>query len=185
MDAGQLTATQATYDRVVADVGAIRASAPSLAAIAFWPPHDGHTITITFGDDAMDALAAGTYTAMDCLLEAYRARIGSVVDAFPYAPTLYLDGIFDLPRLAEVFEQLPDAQAQIDVAPGRRTLCASRDGDHYDYVVDRTGRGCDSSSCTGIFRHFASDVPGELITLEYWQASDGTPAPDWFRAVCD
>ncbi|MEY4544474.1 MAG: hypothetical protein RL685_669 [Pseudomonadota bacterium] len=186
LDTGRLTATQATYERVVADVEAIRASAPSLASLAFWPPHDGHTLAITFGSDAMDAFGAGTYTAWDCLLEAYRAEIGGVIDTFPtYAPTLYLDGIFDMPRLAELFGQLPDVSVEINDTAGRRTLCARREGERYEYVVDRSNGSCDSTSaCTGSARHFSSDAAGEVTVGEIWFAGE-EPAPDWFRETCE
>jgi hypothetical protein len=169
---------------VVADVGAIRASAPSLANIAFSPPHDGHTLLISFGDDAMDALAAGRYSAWDCLLEAYRVEIGPVDDLFPYAPTLFLDGIFDMPRLGELFDQLPDASVQINVIGGPRPLCATRQGEHYEYVVDRTNGKCVTSPCRGTFRRFVSDAAGEVSALESWTSTDG-PAPAWFSAVCN
>jgi hypothetical protein len=187
LDVGHLTATQATYDRVVADIETIRGLAPSLATVAFWPPDDGHTLLLTFGSDATEALSAGTYTAWDCLLEAYRAEIGPVIDVVPtYAPTLYLDGIFDMPRLAQLFEQLPDVTVDINTTGDRRTLCAVRDGEHYEYVVDRTNGGCDSPpACTGSARHFASDAPGEVTALESWTAAVDAPAPAWFRDVCN
>jgi hypothetical protein len=186
LDTGKLTATQATYERVVADVETIRASAPSLESLAFWPPHDGHTLTITFGSDAMDAFGAGTYTAWDCLLDAYRAQIGPVIDVFPtYAPTLYLDGIFDMPRLAELFRQLPDVSVDINDTSGRRTLCARREGEHYEYVVDRgTGSCVAASPCTGSARQYSSDAPGEVTAGEIWFAADA-PAPGWFRDACE
>jgi hypothetical protein len=187
LDIGRLTASQATYERVVADIGTIRGLAPSLESVAFWPPHDGNSLLITFGSAATEALSAGTYTAWDCLLAAYDARIGSVTDIFPtYAPTIYLDGIFDMPRLARLFEQLPDVSVEINATGGRRTLCAQRDGEHYEYVVDRTNLSCDSpTGCSGSARHFSSDAPGEVTVLESWTASDEAPAPDWFRAVCN
>lgn len=187
LDVGQLTATQATYERVVADIAALRALAPSLASVSFWPPHDGHTLLVTFGSEATEALSEGTYTAWDCLLAAYRAQIGPVVDIFPtYAPTLYLDGIFDMPRLAELFGQLPDVSVEINATGERRTLCATRSAEHYEYVVDRTNGRCESSTaCSGSARHFASDAPGQLAVLESWTASDDAPAPDWFRRVCN
>ena len=186
LDTGQLTATQATYERVVADIDVIRGLAPSLATLAFRPAHDGSSLRITFGEDATGALSDGAYTAWDCLLQAYRAEIGSVTDIVPtYAPTLYLGGIFDMPRLAQLFEQLPDVTVDINATPGRRTLCATRDGEHYEYVVDRTNLGCDSPPpCTGSARHFSSDAPGEVSVLESWTADDDAAAPDWFRNVC-
>lgn len=185
LDAGQVTATQATYDRVVADVAAIRASAPSLATLEFWPPHDGRSISITFGSEASDALGEGSYTAWDCLLQAYRVEIGGVIDIFPtYAPTLYLDGIFDLVRLEELFEQLPDASAEISFNTGR-SLCSARVGEHYEYVVDRTSGACDGvGACRGSARHFASDAPGEINLLAIWSAASGDAPPAWFRDVC-
>ncbi len=187
LDVGQLTATQPTYDRVVADVGAIRESAPSLAMLAFSPPHDGHSFVIGFGSDATEALGAGTYTAWDCLLATYGARIGSVIDAFPsYAPTVYLDGIFDLPRLVQLFDQLPDAVVEMNAGGGERTLCAVRDGEHYEYVVDETNGECDAASeCTGRARYFASDAPGDITLLESWGSLDAAPVPGWFLDVCN
>jgi hypothetical protein len=187
LDTGHVTATQATYERVVADIETIRSLAPSLATVAFWPPHDGHSINLTFGSAAMDALGAGEYTAWDCLLAAYRVEIGGVIDVFPtYAPTLYLDGIFDMPRVAEVFSQLPDVSVAINTTAGRRTLCARRDGEHYEYVVDRTRGTCDSGpSCGGTARHFASDASGDIQVLETWMGGESSPAPSWFRDVCN
>jgi hypothetical protein len=187
LDAGELTATQPTYERVVADVGAIRASAPSLATLAFSPPHDGRSLAVSFGSDATDALGAGTYTAWDCLLEAYRVRVGDVIDVFPtYAPTLYLDGIFDLPRLAQLFGQLPDVVVEMNPSVGGRTLCAVRDGEHYEYVVDETNGQCGSSSeCTGRARYFASDSAGDVTLIASWGAVEGAPAPSWFGDVCN
>lgn len=185
LDAGQVTATQATYERVVADVGAIRASASSLAALEFWGPHDGRTLRISFGERATEGLSAGTYTAWDCLLEAYRAEVGPVIDLFGgYAPTLSLGGIFDLPRVAEVFGQLPDASAEISLAPEQRTLCAARNGERYEYVVDRTNGSC-RTSCQGNARHFASDQAGEIALLDLWSADSGEPPPGWFSALCN
>jgi hypothetical protein len=161
--------------------------APSLESVAFWPPHDGNSLRITFGSAATEALSAGTYSAWDCLLEAYDARIGAVTDIFPtYAPTIYLDGVFDMPRLARVFAQLPDVSVEINATGGRRTLCAKRGGEHYEYVVDRTNLSCESATgCSGSARHFSSDAPGVVTVLESWTASDEAPAPDWFRNVCN
>jgi hypothetical protein len=185
LDAGQLTATQATYERVVADVTAIRASAPSLGTLEFWPPHDGRSILITFGSEANDALGAGVYTAWDCLLTAYRVQVGGVIDTFPtYAPTLTLGGIFDLVRLQELFEQLPDVSADISFNTGR-SPCSARAGEHYEYVVDRTSGACDGvGTCRGSARHFASDTPGDISLLGIWSAASGDPPPAWFRDVC-
>lgn len=184
LDAGQLTATQATYERVVADVGAIRASAPSLASLEYRGPHDGRSMLISFGERATEALGAGTYSAWDCLLEAYRVEIQPVIDVFGgYAPMISLGGIFDLPRVAELFGQLPDATAEISLNTEVRTLCAAREGERFAYVVDRTNGSC-RSSCSGSARYFASDAAGEIALLDIWVASDDEPAPDWFGAIC-
>jgi hypothetical protein len=185
LDSGQLTATQATYERVVADVTAIRESASSLATIEYWPLHDGRSLLITFGSDAMDALGAGTFSAWDCLLATYRAEVGSVIDVFPtYSPTITLGGIFDMVRMEELFEQLPDISADISFNSGR-SLCSARSGEHYEYVVDRTSGPCDGTgACRGSARHFASDAPGEISLLAIWSAASGDPPPAWFRDVC-
>jgi hypothetical protein len=187
LDAGRLTATQATYERVVADIGAIRALAPSLANIGFSPPY-GYELTLNFNDAATDAMAAGRYTAWDCLLEAYRAEMQPMIDIFPYTPTFFLGGIFDMPQIADLFDQLPGVTSQIYANDVSRTLCVSREGEHYEYVVDRTNGTCDAPTaprCTGSARHFTTNSPGAPTVLETWTAKAGEGAPAWFHDVCN
>jgi hypothetical protein len=87
---------------------------------------------------------------------------------------------------AELFAELPDVSVEMNATGRRRTLCATRNGERYEYVVDRTTGRCDApTGCSGSARHFASDAPGEITVLESWTVSGDAPAPDWLRAVCD
>jgi hypothetical protein len=111
-----------------------------------------------------------------------------MVDIFPYTPTFMLGGIFDMPQIAELFDQLPGVGAQIYVSDAERTLCVSRQGEHYEYVVDRTNGSCNAATpprCTGSARHFETNAAGAPVVLETWTGRAGEGAPAWFHDVCN
>jgi hypothetical protein len=62
-----ITARPATYDRLAADIPAIRAAFPQLAAAEFRPAYDATTLIISLTPEAAAAARAGSYHAWDCL----------------------------------------------------------------------------------------------------------------------
>jgi hypothetical protein len=64
---------------------------------------------------------------------------------------------------------------------------AWRDGERYEYVVDRRGGDCPAGCTTHDAHHVATDAAGEVTRLEAWQQGElsNEPAPDWFRRICD
>lgn len=183
LEPGRFTASQATYDRLVADLAAMRARAPSLARVHFIPPHDGRTLDIDLTEQALEALSAGAYTAWACLNDAYRAERSYLA---PLTFQLRLAGIYDLPRVAELYRQLPGVAAVRPSHPpgGPPPLCAAREGDRYEYVMDRASAGCQTTCDEHQARHYISEAPGQVTPQEVWDSETGAPMPPWYAALC-
>jgi hypothetical protein len=182
-----LTIDTASYERVIADVAAIRTLQPALADIDYRGGHDGKTVVLGLSDEGAQSFAAGRYSAWDCLNDFYGLLgMQSYEVAGSTFVTLELKGIYNLQVLAELYGALPEVQSaepSYGVGDGS-TLCARREGEHYEYVVDRAGGDC-PSGCTEHEAHlFASDAAGQIGAVDSWNSSDPSPAPSWFREIC-
>jgi hypothetical protein len=186
LDADRIVASTDTYERVVADVAAIRALAPSLADIDYRGFDDAKQLLVNMDDEGNALLEAGQYAAWDCLNEFYglqQAEI-TVLDGIDvtYA-TLTLKGLYNLGLVAEAYEQLPNVTsvgANVFVGDGP-TMCAARAGEVYEYVVDRRGGDCPAGCTTHDATYFVSSASGVVDEVETWD--EGT-APEWFTRLC-
>jgi hypothetical protein len=180
--------SQATYERVVADVTAIRALVPELAPIEYRPPHDGRSAWISFGSIAVDVWAMGAFSGLECLNDALGATYSPAFDNFDlYYRQVSLRGIHNMPLVAQLYNQLPDiAAGELTGGPGDGpTWCIGRDGSDYEYVIDWAMGGCSSGWCQEHeAHHFSSEVAGEATPLEIWLSADGEPPPDWYTRLC-
>jgi hypothetical protein len=179
--------SQATYERVVADVAAIRALVPELAPIEYRPPHDGRSAWISFGSIAVDVWAMGAFSGLDCLNEALGATYRPAFDNFDfYYRPVSLRGIHNMPLVAQLYSQLPDiAAGELTGGPGDGpTWCVGRDGSDYEYVIDQAMGGCSSGCQEHEAHHFSSEVAGEATPLEVWRSADGQPPPAWYTRLC-
>jgi hypothetical protein len=187
LDPGNVTASQVTYDRVTADVAAIRALAPELAEIGYGAANFSPGVVLHFTDIGTQALAAGEYSAWQCLNDFY-----GVSDLQTYGlsgdtwATLTFEGVYRIELLVDLYAQLPEvvsAEANVSVGDGS-TICAARDGDRYEYVVDRAGGDCPAGCTEHEAHHFESDAAGQVTALDVWDSEDGQPAPAWFGELC-
>jgi hypothetical protein len=89
-----------------------------------------------------------------------------------------------MPQLAQLYAELPGAKAPnaISATGDGSTLCAARDGEHYEYVVDRAGGDCPSGCTEHEAFHFTSHAAGQVTRAEEWR-SGSAPRPPWF-AIC-
>jgi hypothetical protein len=182
-----VVASQANYERVVADVAAIRALVPELAPIEYRPSHDGRSVALSFGDAAVDAWAMGAFSGLDCLNEALGATFNPLFDNFDlFYRQVTLRGIHNMPRVAQLYDQLPGINAP-EISGGPRdgpTWCIGRNGSDYQYVIDWAMGGC-SSECQEHEAHrFASGAAGEATPLEVWRSAEGEPPPAWYTRLC-
>jgi hypothetical protein len=176
-----VVASQANYERVVADVAAIRALVPELALIEYRAPHDGRSLQLSLGDAAIDAWAMG---AFDCLNEAFGAMATNVMDNFDLIyPLFVMRGIYDMPHVAELYERVPQVSAELLPGPADGpTWCIGRNGSEYDYVIDRRANcaRCQEHEA----HHFSSNAAGVATTLEIWRSAEGEPPPGWYTRLC-
>jgi hypothetical protein len=179
--------SQANYERVIADVAAIRALMPDLAAIEYRPPHDGRSVSLSFSDAAVDAWGTGAFAGLHCLDDALGATYSPAFDNFDFFyRQVSLRGIHDMPRVAELYEQLPGVGAdQLVGGPGDGpTWCIGRNGADYEYVIDSAMGGC-SSGCQQHEAHrFSSSAAGDATALEVWRSVEGEPPPAWYTRLC-
>jgi hypothetical protein len=183
----RMTASQSTYDRVVSDVAAIRALTPALADIGYRSGYHGMSLYIQMSNIGAQSMAAGDYTAWDCLNDAYDAGSPRFSDlSGTHAAHLELGGVFNLPLVAELYAELPEvilAEASHALGDGS-TLCAVRDGEQYEYAVDRAGGDCPSGCTEHEVHGFASDAAGQVSMLGVWSSLSGDPAPAWVSEIC-
>jgi hypothetical protein len=189
---GEIVATQATYERLVADFAALR-SALAGVSVGYRAPHDGKTLFLQLSESAAMSMRSREYHAWDCLndhygLEDLRVEYSTLTDT--WYGLLTLEGIYDMPSVAGVYAQLPGVHsAQPDGAAGDGpTTCAARSGERYEYVVDLRAGDC-PAGCTETTAHrFISESAGRVEMLDVWQSAPNagrrTDAPAWY-AICD
>lgn len=184
LEPDRLVASQGTYDRLVSDVGAVRALEPALAEVTYLQPHDGRRLQLQWTRAAAVAFEDGQYTAWDCLNEAYGLQDFSAHDLWV---DLTLAGTYNLAMVSERYRQLPGVTAVADIfrSLDGPTICVSREGDRYEYVFDDTGGYCPESCWEHRAYHFASEAPGQVTQLAAWDSTTGAPIPAWFGAICE
>lgn len=179
----RVTASQGSYDRVVSDVAAIRALQPALADIGYRALTKNLYVALT--SIGAQSIAAGEYSAWDCLNAAYSATTLLNQSFSNDSAYVTLGGIFNLPLVAAQYAELPEVtEASPDGLVGDgSSICVSRDGDHYEYLVDRAGGDCPSGCTEHELHGFTSDAAGQVTALGEWSSTSGEPAPAW-ATIC-
>lgn len=182
---GKIVADQAIYERVVRDVGAIRAMQPALATIAFFPRTDGRSVDLQVSLATGMQMQAGTYHAWDCLNDAYGAampfdflRVGNADDEFV---SFKLKGIYATDRLAMEYARLPGVLT-VDgnnLEGDGPTICATTGDATWHYVFDAAGGDCPAGCTTHAYQHFTTEPGGAVTALESWGTESQTPQPAW------
>jgi hypothetical protein len=172
-----IAAPQAVYERVVADVTAIRTANPGLRDVTFAPGYELRSIQLEVDGAATTAIAGGQYTAWDCLNRRYGLQ--QVTQPAPgHILLLRFSKVLDISRLLEDYETLPGVLAVEPIwnyppfpipilpppLPPQDTFCGRIEGDLHKYYV-RFGGGEVS---------IYTSLPGAAPTLV------GTPPAPWF-----
>lgn len=178
---GGLTADQAIYERVVADVGAIRTGHPELPVVdhrGAWRPDE---LILSVAPDTYRLIADGRYEAWDCLNDWYDVAQVRPAQLSEDRVLLAFDGVYDVPVLAADYAALPGVTAAEPNGWGAdgSDLCGSIDGATYRYVVRVASGDCPAGCIDEELTLFTSE-PGEAPVLrETWNSDDGTPRPAW------
>jgi hypothetical protein len=182
---GKIVADEATYRRVVRDVGAIRGKYPEVATISFFPIRDGRSINFVLPVATAEQMQAGTYHAWDCLNDTYGAvlpfefhRIGNAADVIAFGK---LKGIYAMDLLAAEYARLPGITSTGSIAVGGdgSTICVTSGPSTWHYVFDDASGDCPAGCIDHSFRHFTTDTDGAVTALEAWSTQSGTPRPAW------
>jgi hypothetical protein len=189
LDADQVVARQPTYDRVSADLAAIRQAMPDLADIGVYPFDDGTTVILAPTEQTFRSIEADDYRDWDCLNDFYGLQ--SVIpepDPLGTPQVLVtLKGRYNMPLVAELYARLPgitNASDNPSVGDGSK-ICAARDGASYSYVLDRAGGDCPAGCTTHQAYYFVSNGPGQVELRDTWDDSAGKqPAPAWWLPSC-
>jgi hypothetical protein len=136
-----VTARQATYDRLVVDIAAIKADFPEVADVNFQPGYEPSTLLLTLTPEAAAAAVAGTYHEWDCLNSWYDASEIRLLDPLNVA-TVHFRGRLRTDRLIAEYEALDgvllatrNAFAPPPIPPAPlNNLCAFVEGERFHYL---------------------------------------------------
>src|SRR5450432_987458 len=182
---GRVVADQAVYDRLVRDVGAIRAQRPDLATISYFPSSDGKTIPLTVDVDTAERMKSGTYAPWKCLNTLLGAvmpfeyiRIGNADDEFVFVK---LRGLYAMDILAPEYGRLPGVISADKSSSGGDgpTICVTPGADTWHYVMDAASGDCPAGCIDHAYSHFTTDAVGAVMPLEEWTSTGGGAAPAW------
>ena len=181
-----VAADEALYQRLHADLEAIRASDPEVADLTFWNvvwgPSQG--VLVGFSPQAWPAVQAGTYHDWDCLDAWYRGSVAHVFSSIRYV-SIHFAGSLRWNHVPPDYRALPGvvaaemdamAYAGCEGCLPNYGLCAmSADGVAYDYFVDEEWR---RPSRQEVVRYFRVTTPGAPPTLiGRWSPEE--PHPTW------
>jgi hypothetical protein len=192
---GRVVADQTIYDRVVRDVGSIRAQRPDLATISYFPTYDGKTVDLTVDVDTAERMKSGTYTPWNCLNTRLGAvmpfeyiRIGNADNEFVFVG---VKGIYAVDILAPEYGRLPGVtNTDGDNVDGDGpTICVTSGPDTWHYVFDAASGDCPAGCIDHAYSHFTTSTVGTVVQLETWSSASGGSAPAWVsqyasRTVC-
>lgn len=171
----QFVADQATYDRFVRDVGAIRTTDPSVASIQYTAPDDGRQLLLSIDSDTLHAMQAGEYHAWDCLNQSL-GLVHTSFDEFSSSGSalLTLKGIYDLDKLLPRYDALPgvNGSGPNSVSVDGPTICVTQEGDRWHYVFDQASGDCIAGCIEHSYTHFETDAAGAVTALGALSAGD-------------
>jgi hypothetical protein len=184
LDSPAIVATQETYDRVIADVAAIRELEPALADIEYRAANDGKGLLLDPEELTFQSIAAGEYSAWDCLNDFYQ------LDAMQMTPmkvggsfvAITLKGQYNVAELSHLYAMLPGIKSvePNGILGDGPTIRARRRDDALEYIVDRAGGDCPAGCTTHDAHFFVSTAPGVVEAMGSWNSESGEAPPDWW-----
>ncbi|MGZ5967112.1 MAG: hypothetical protein ACXWP4_05555 [Polyangiales bacterium] len=181
----RIVADQATYDRVVRDLAAIRKAHPEVADLHVFFRFV-QSMRVFFDRPTIDALRAGTYHGWDCLDGQYggvdQKDYSVATDGSGGSTTLKLRGFYATDRLACRYLTAPGVtqvqEGDVLIGDGS-TVFAWTEGDAFHYAFDRAGGDCPAGCTTHDVSHFRSTPDGAVTLVDTFKTDPygGTPTP--------
>lgn len=167
-----LVADGATYERVVRDVGAIRAKNPAVAGLHVPRPYE-QRVRIVAEPATAKAMQAKSYHAWDCQNAFWGATAN---DGTSGSTELTFKGLYAIDGLACLYLSLPGVLQVQSVGPlfgDGPALFAWSEADTLHYAFDLAGGDCPSGCTTHHVWHYATTVGGAITLVEEIDDSTG------------
>lgn len=183
LEPDRLVASDGMYERVVRDVGAIRALDPDLADIAYRPYDDARSLIFQASDTVMEEMASGEYDAWDCPNLFYAA---TAIETHSFSVSVRFKGVYRMSRLVGEYEDMPSVEyvGRNGMMGDGPTICASFEGELVHYVFDDAWGDCPAGCIAHDYTHYTVDADGAVTLSGEWDNSGDDPAPEWV-SVCD
>ncbi len=179
----RLVVSDATYERVVADVTAIRAQEPDLEHIEYLPLHDGERLFLHAEEDVRARMVSGEYDAWACPNLYY---VVTQIADINLAVVVRFKGAYNMHLLEQIYAPMPDVEwVQSNTAVGDGpTICTEQDGDLMHYVFDDASGDCPAGCIDHEFTYYTVDGGGAVTRIGEWATSSEDPEPAWV-SLCD
>ena len=178
---GEIVAPQPLYERVVAELAAIRADTPGLVAIEARPSWPPSSVDVTLDEEGRAAYDAGTFDAWDCPNELYHAT--TIEDGFLGSLVVRFDGLYDVQQVFADYEAV-DHVVSVEpelVGGDGPDVCLSIEGELHTYIFDDAGGDCPAGCTEHAYTGFTVALDGTITALGSFDPALPMPAPAWFE----
>lgn len=178
---GEIVAPQPLYERVVAELAAIRADTPGLVAIEARPSWPPSSVDVTLDEEGRAAYDAGTFDAWDCPNELYHAT--AIEDGFLGSLIVRFDGLYDVQQVFadyEAVEHVVSVEPELVGGDGP-DVCLSIEGELHTYIFDDAGGDCPAGCTEHAYTGFTVALDGTITALGSFDPALPMPAPAWFE----
>ena len=179
---GALVGPKHVYDRVLADLQAIRAANPVLQNVAAMPSWTADELLVGFDAAGLAAVQAGTYAGWDCANAWYGVTsydAGSTYALVQFGHRFHIDL---LGQEYAMFPNVTSAEPNGFVGDGNDVCVSIANDKTYSYVFDQGSGDCPAGCINHDYKGFQTDgQPGGITSLGAF--SNQNPAPAWFTAL--
>jgi hypothetical protein len=176
-----IVADQASYERVVHDVTAIRELEPLVAKIAYFARNPENVLELYVAADTQRDMQSGAYSAWDCLNASYRVTNAEYGEPRHDEAIVVLtfEGRYDFETLGAVYAKLPGVlRAEPSYVGGDGpTICLTPESNTWHYVFDEAGGDCPAGCTDHFYYHFTTSSDGRIEALETSQQVDSDSEP--------
>lgn len=179
---GEIVAPQPLYDRVGAELAAIRADEPTLVAIVARPSWPPSSVDVTLDEEGRAAYDAGTFDAWDCPNALYHAT--AVEDGFLGSLVVRFSGRYDVQQVLvdyEAVEHVVSAEPELVGGDDGPDVCLSIAGELHTYVFDDARGDCPAGCTEHLYTGFTVDLEGTITALGSFDPAEPVTPPAWLE----
>lgn len=176
---GKVVADQAVYERIIADMGAMRALWPELVFLGEYIP-GASTVLLETNEATILGMRTGTYTQWDCLNRLFRVTHKQLHRST--MAQLSFGGVYDVRVLSREYEKLPGiTRAYPNIFAGDwGEICVIPGQDEWHYIFDEASGDCPSGCIDHVYHHFVTLPTGEVKRDGRWEHDRDEEHPEWF-----